>query len=74
MTYSPLTPGTKVSEKEFLRQMELALEADGYVSQGYSVHADSSGYWLSQNGVRVAPSDTDASGILSAINKNLNIR
>ncbi len=29
---------------------------------------------LSQNGVRVAPSDTDASGILSAINKKLNIR
>lgn len=54
--------------------MELALEADGYVSQGYSVHADSSGCWLAKNGVRVAPSDTDASGILSAINKKLNIR
>ncbi len=71
MQYNQLPNGTKLSNEQFLSEMNSALHALSGYKVGMQVKGDSSGYWLEFNGVRyVDDNDLLASAKRQVLGKN----
>ena len=58
MSYFPLPANTKLSNEQFIHEMNLALQSLSGFKNGMEIKCDSNGYWLELHGVK-SIEDTD---------------
>ncbi len=51
MSYFPLPVNTKLSNEQFIHEMNVALQSLSGYKSGMEIRCDSSGYWLELHGV-----------------------